>query len=319
MEKGKWNSVHYYDTTYWFNDLTKDDGNTRILIAQERQGKDKFPYLFLFSENINTDHWWGGRERFGHGHQVKLENFYFDISGKGDYLAGDEIRWMPHYGCSDHFRKEVLALDEEIINPLKELPIKEPFSSVFSNSFQRSLEDQKILETAGVSPALLFEYYQDPSFLVEEKEKILREYKQNALSKDYEPYFDLTKTHSFDRVNYSLNLLKRVSGFDISNAPEPNSDDVFMSLGPTMFGMLGMAEFPGPVEFLQGLDKKDDVGNPGTTGLSDYSLKDLVNRANDLLSGPTEIHFSPQPFLFPRIVHYNKRKDKLNPEEGDPK
>jgi hypothetical protein len=308
MEKGKWNSVEHYQTTYWSRDLTGEDGNTKILIAQSREGGDKFPYLLIFSENINSDHWWGGRRRWGHGHQIKFDSFYFDPSGNGNYIAGEELRWMPHYGDNTQVKKESLGLEEDVKAALAELPVRDNFSGAVSNLPAISVSDPRLVEVAGVPFELLFEHYQDPSFLAEGRNALIEKYRkiheeterfcmfgQRKEEKPYEPEIDLSGPFPIDKIHYLLNFIKVVSGFDIHAQPEQLGN----SLEGAMMGIHGIAEFPGPVDFMDGSDKSDDVGRPGNTGLVDLSREaketSRIGVGRYFLGFKSETHNVPRP------------------------
>ena len=140
---------------------------------------------------------------------------------------------MPHYLLNiTQLKKEGLELNDEVKKVLEELPSKDYFSSAISKPNQRSLEASIISKITGVSFEFLFEHYQDPNVLAEERQAILSEKSENPYKsllkmfrkkpgeKPDEPEFDLaSSTFSFDRINYSLRLLRRVTGFDIYKQP----------------------------------------------------------------------------------------------------
>jgi len=282
MKEYNWNPIEYHNTKYWSMQLPTPEHMTKIAVAQERIDDKSFPYLLIFNELINADHWWGGKQRFGHGHQIKFEMFYFDPEGNGDFVTGEELRWMPHYlAALIPSKKESLSLDDQLRESFSRHPRKDLFSSVLEPKQNHSLSEADVIKKIGAPFEVLFEYYQDPNILAEERESILSEKRANHerfggifslgnqdKQEPYEPKFDLQSSLAFDKQQYLLRILKKASGFDIYAAPKQVGRDDFEG---AFMGMVGVSPFPGPVDFLEGMNKEDGEGQLGNTGLNFFT------------------------------------------------
>jgi len=229
MKRDVWNPTKYKDTSYWAYQLDTPEHITHILLYHQREGKQKFPYLFVFNEEVGIDHWWGGRQRFGHDHKFEFLVCYFDPNGSGDLIDGDCIDWIPHYLLHYTSSKiDRLSLDDNTRRIISELPDKDALKLISAvNDDSRPLDDVEIIQRTGAMYESLFELYQDPLLFAEEREAILDEYRRRAEQTKcmlsiargegeetpHEPTFDAKDTH--DRMEFLLRILKRAAEYDI--------------------------------------------------------------------------------------------------------
>lgn len=271
LKAGEWTHSNCHSTAYSATLLPHNEYTTRIAVAQERKDGCPFPYLIIFNETVNCDHWWGGRERFGHGHQVLFELAYFDPRGSGEFLTAHELRWLPHYGAITPHEKEGFRLDDRLREMLTRLG-PELFASLIRSGHEICLPHAQVEEQTGVPYEALFAQYQEPALLAEQTEAFIAKRKaredeinrlfQGREDKPYQAKFSLTGS-TCDQKDYLLEIIRMASGFDIYHAPEIAGEG---SLEGMDLGIFGLTAFPGPIQFLEGMNKGEGSG-PGTNGL----------------------------------------------------
>ena len=225
MAKGIWTPKDTEREKYWaFQLADTPEYITKVLMIHERKDQ-KSPYMILFSEEIGVDHWWGGRRRFGHDHRVEFNMLYFEPSGDGNFLAGERIDWVPHYGTIGNVRINRVSL-EKIWPIFTELPDSTLDLIVKANELRPALSDEEVIRRFGVPCESLLSCYQDPKTFAQIQSSIIKAREKshpmlNSFLKErgYDtPLFDIK--NECDRKDFILEVLKIGADFDIESGKE---------------------------------------------------------------------------------------------------